>query len=537
MSMRASRAALAVGLGLASAAALLAPAPAIATEGQTHLALVMPLVAPPNSTGVISSEALALYTAPGGVLTRELDAVIDTPVAIGIDPMILASIRVLGSAAPESAVAWLERLGAATNDTFALGYADTDLTLAIRAGATTVPEPDGFEFAVDPTLFAPVPDGTPTPTPTPTGSAGPGEADIPILPTNEELLDWPYTLPAIAWPRAGTASASDLAVISRNGYATALLSSGNVAGSAGAAAQVDGEPILIADDAVSAALRDAAAGSLPASAVSSAAIAAGENLVIATMDRVPPMSSSVLSNVVAALANDPAITLVSIRDALAEAPVSATITDQPQSDERLARAGSLLTAEAADERFASIAETPSLIRGERRLALLAMLSTAWEANPTGWTRTTDTFLDDSVQLRESVQVADIANLLLVADNDQYLPVNVDNALDQAVTVYVTLRPTTAVLAVLEPRVQIVIPPASQARVDVPVQSLTNGTVDFVVSLSNAEGQSVGAAVVGEVNVQAGWETPIVIVLAGIVVLVFGVGIIRTILRRRKATDD
>ncbi|MFZ2964770.1 MAG: DUF6049 family protein, partial [Rhodoglobus sp.] len=475
MSMRLSRAALLVGLGLASAVALLPPAPAVAVGGPTHLALVMPLVAPANSTGLISAEALELYTAPGGVLTRELAAVIDTPVTIGIDPMLIASIRVLGAAAPESAIAWLERLGAATNDTFALGYADTDLTLAIQAGATAVPEPDGFEFAIDPALLAPAPGGTQTPEPT--ASADPGE---PRLATSEELLAWPYTLPAIAWPRAGTVSASDLAIIARNGYATTLVSSGNVTGVRGATGKVDGASILIADDAVSAALRDAATGAVPVAAVTAAATANDTGLVLAAMDRVPPVSSSVLSEVVAALTLDPAITLVSIREAIALTPVAATIAEQPQSAERLARAGSLLTAEAADARFASIVETPGLIRGERRLALLAMLSNAWAANPVGWTRASDSFLADSIELRDSVQVAEIAGLLLVADSSQYLPVNVDNTLDQAVTVYVTLRPTTAVLAVLERRVQIVVPPASQVRVDVPVQSLTNGTVDFVV---------------------------------------------------------
>ncbi len=207
------------------------------------------------------------------------------------------------------------------------------------------------------------------------------------------------------------------------------------------------------------------------------------------MDRAPLMASSVLGQVVAALADDPTVALVSIEEAFAQPAVAVSITERPQSDERLARAESLLAAEAADERFASIAETPDLIRAERRLALLAMLSSAWAANPVGWARASDSFLDDSERLRASVQVAEIASLLLVADNDQYLPVNVDNALDQAVTVYVTLRPTTAVLAVLERRVSVVVPPTSQVRVDVPVQSLTNGTVDFVVSLSSADGRA------------------------------------------------
>jgi len=38
----------------------------------------------------------------------------------------------------------------------------------------------------------------------------------------------------------------------------------------------------------------------------------------------------------------------------------------------------------------------------------------------------------------------------------------------------------------------------------------------------------------KVNVQAGWETPIVVVIAILVIALFGFGIVRSILRRRKA---
>jgi hypothetical protein len=134
---------------------LSAPAAAQAEESEVppavgRVAAVFALTAPAASTSLISSEDLALYTSPTGVLSRELSEVIDTPVAIGIDPMILASIRVLGSAAPPSAVAWIERLAAATNETFPLAYADADLTLTLQAGAPGVLAPTSFDFAVDP---------------------------------------------------------------------------------------------------------------------------------------------------------------------------------------------------------------------------------------------------------------------------------------------------------------------------------------------------------------------------------------------------
>src|SRR5690606_13036260 len=84
-------------------------------------------------------------------LTRTLDAVEGRTVAIGIDPMIIASIRILGNTAPDSAISWLERLKNVNNETFALSYADSDLAALSQAGSTTVLAPTSFE--VDPSRY------------------------------------------------------------------------------------------------------------------------------------------------------------------------------------------------------------------------------------------------------------------------------------------------------------------------------------------------------------------------------------------------
>ena len=97
--------------------------------------MVVALTVPERTTGFIDRDLLANYTSEFGLLTRALDQVIDRPVVLGIDPSIIASIRVLGNTAPASAVAWLERLDAATNETFPLAWADADLTLGLQAGS------------------------------------------------------------------------------------------------------------------------------------------------------------------------------------------------------------------------------------------------------------------------------------------------------------------------------------------------------------------------------------------------------------------
>ena len=195
----------------------------------TRLALVAPITAPTQSTGLIAADVLAAYTAPGGLLERQLDQAIGHRVTLGIDPMILASIRILGSSAPLSAVQWLDRLDEATNETFALSYADSDIAATSQAGSPAPLAPTSF--AIDPSLFAAPEQPTPTPTPSPSTSAtptpSPTTVPIPPLPTPESLVDWDYTLSGVAWPGEDTVSENDLSRFGAAAASTTILSSTN----------------------------------------------------------------------------------------------------------------------------------------------------------------------------------------------------------------------------------------------------------------------------------------------------------------------
>ena len=272
MFLRMLGAALAGGIGLGCAVVGLAPAYA-ATPGQpVRLAIAVPITVPESSGALIDAAALAQYTSPLGTLTRQLDAVIDRPVALGIDPRIVVSIRLLGSSAPENATAWLTRLLGASNDTFPLTYADSDITLATQAGSVSVIGPDDFDFAINPALFAapgvavtpsPAPTAGLTPTGDPTSTTDPAiptTPAIPPLPTSADLMAWPFSLTDIAWPLDATATASDLSVITGSGFTTTILSTGNLRRSdpgAGAIADVNGARVLVSDDPASQALRTA----------------------------------------------------------------------------------------------------------------------------------------------------------------------------------------------------------------------------------------------------------------------------------------
>ena len=548
MSWRPVLAALALLTGLAGAVTGALPATALDAAAPVELAIAVPLAVPAGTTGLLSADDLAQYTSPLGLLTRELDAVIGQPVAIGIDPMIIASIRVLGNAAPASATAWLDRLAAAPNQTFALSYSDTDLTLATQAGAPIVPEPQSFDFAIDPTHFAAATDETATPSATPT--ADPANPVLPALPTTRTLLDWPYTLSGIAWPRDDSAVATDLPALAASGYTSTILSSANVArdGAGGSSVVVDGNKVLVSDNAVSAALRSAARALtdddwLTAMTTLTDAIAAAGRLhsagaagVFATMDRSVPFTGARLAETLDRLAANPDVHADLLSSVVADAGTPATVVDLPQPADRVALTSPLFNAERAEQQFSSVAKDPLAITAPRRLELLSLLANQWQTNLAGWPAAAENFLSESTTLTSSVEIVASSAINLLADRAT-LPIAVSNGLDQAITVYISVRADTGLLAVESSRVKLVIEPNSQGKGQIPVQAISNGTVGLTMSLTSASGVPIGSQTRTEINVQAGWETPVVIVIAALIVAMFGFGIIRTILRRRKRAND
>lgn len=536
-------AAVIVALGLAVSTATL-PSARAADAGPVELAVIVPIVAPPGTTGLIDAGLLEQYTAPDGQLTRELDAALGRPVTLAIDPMILASIRVLGTAAPASARAWLQQLTDAENESFLLGYADIDLTLALQAGASTAPTPDSFDFAIDPARFAAATTSSPTPTPTPDPTADP------TLPTRDDLLAWDSTFPNVAWPRAGTVRSADLDALAASGVETTLLSSGNVDRdpSLGPSVTIGDRAVIVTDDTVSAALSAATttltpeglSAALPAllSAIgASGSVQSGQGTVVASLDRAVALAGSNVAATLSALQADPSVILVPLSEAVAGSTTGAASLREGAADaDRIAIARTLIDAESAERQFATITADPALLTGPRRLALLSLLGVAWADNTAGWATATQDFLTRSSDIRGAVQIVTTSPFTLLADSAT-LPIPVSNALDQAVTVYVTVRPETGQLAVSDPLVALTIEPRSQAKAAIPVQAISNGTVQILMTLTGPGGIPVGQPAITEINVQAGWETPIVLALGALVVVIFAAGLVRVALRRRRGAAE
>lgn len=542
--------------GVALLAALLAPLAVVgpaaaaprATDAAVAVSVVVPITAPETDGALLDAAALAIATGPAGRLTRDLDALLATSATIALDPLIVVSIRALGTAAPASATEWLERLETAPNEVFLLAYADADPSALARADALDVASGLDFSFALDPGAFGPP--QTPTPEPTETAGATPSPTETPAddapppLPTSEELLAWPSAIGRIAWPSEGSAAASDVAGYSDAGYDAVLLSSANLSETASGLVELDGLRALVADTAASDLVRQASSAlddTTRAQAIDRLGVAIdglaaahpGRSIVL-TLDRAPTSSLVGLADAFTALGSRVGTQLVGLSSVLDGAPEPAQVVDGAEA-EHITRTPALLAALDAEAEFATILDDPAVLTSPRRLALLGLLAVP-AVESSAWATEADAFLARSREILGSVTIVETGDIL-VASSSTSIPVNVANALDYPVTVRIDVRPLRPRIRIDSP-VELTIEPGSSRAVRLPAQAITNGEVVVVVSLSSpATGESIGQARSFNVDLQAQWET-VGLTIGAVLVLVFLAGIVRNVvLRRRRAAAE
>lgn len=524
-----------------------------------NLAIVVPITTPAGSTGLITAEDLEKYTGPTGLLTRQLDDVVNQPVVIAIDPMILASIRALGTSAPPSALDWMDRLQFATNDIFPLSYADADIALQAHAGVNPLLTPSSFAPALDPDLFtvAETPETPEAPDPEEPSSETPGATETPtptpgapVLPTTEELLAWDYTRTDIGWPSAGSVAPADLDVFAASGLTTTILSSTNVtradaSTTANSVFAVTGGRVAVADSALGSAIQRAATATteldwstaiseaLAQLAVVSAEDPAAPRTLLATFDRGSAQSSPRLGETIAALSSVPWHNGATLDQVLAAEPAQdVSLSPQPEPEGRVEAATRLLSRETEITAFSSAVADPVMLTATNRLDLLGLLATSWRADDDDWQEALRTNLTESGAILSSVTVTS-RGPLNVAANRVDLPIALNNAYDQAVTVQMQVVPSNGRL-VVESDIEATIDAASARTVTVPVTAAVgNGDVTLRVNLFTPDGVQIGQTAFVTVDVHADWEGIVAISLATLVILFFGFGVWRNIARRRR----
>ncbi|NII52306.1 DUF6049 family protein [Frigoribacterium endophyticum] len=564
----------------------------------TRLAVAVPITTPETENGVLDAAALASYTSVDGTLTRQLRAVQGTGAVVAVDPMIIASIRLLGSSAPPSALSWLDQLQSSGLESFPLTWADADVAALSQAGAASLPVPLSLDPLIDPSLFAEGDDtGSPAPAPTTEGETAPssagdpststegdaGQGDAgqggagddagagtdpggqapgageqpgdgttaPPLPTTESLLSWPWTHTGVVWPVDDSAVAADLDVWTASGATSTILSSSNVDGSTdsteNAAVDLGGRTGLVSDDSLTALVGQAAGASDDATwaaavAEISASVAtvarerpSDARTLLTALDRDWAAQGPYLHQTLVALAGLPWTTTVGLGDALDAPQTGAVVVDRAEDATRVTQMRTLL---AADQRVVDLGtalEQPETVTAPVRLRLLGLASQSWRDNTEG--------LASEVAVADSEASATAGLVSVVRGSDQLIlgdrssmPLYVENGTNSTATVYVTVRPSNSILSVEEVGIPVTVQAQSQVRVRVPVQSVANGTVSASITLASATGAVIGAPSTVQVNVQAGWETALTWVFAVGFVLLFGGGLYRTFRKRRRARD-
>ncbi|MBO0983268.1 hypothetical protein IOC53_05340 [Rathayibacter sp. SD072] len=519
---------------------------------ETGVDVLVPLTVPGSSDGLIPADALQDYTQSTGTLSRQLDSVIGRGVAIGVDPRILASIRILGESAPESAVSWLDRLEAAPNEVFPLAYADADVAAQAQSGLSTLLTPTSFEYGIDAALFAepattPAPGATPEPTPT----EAPAGEELEPRPTAESLLDfrWSPTVGSLAWPDDLTVRAEDLGVYATSGMNRTVVASANLElpSSTGTAtrAVVDGHDVVVSDSTLSTALDGAATATTDAEWRA--------HMTALTVDLAQVQREGEVPRVVLALERGAAVDgvrLAQTLDALDRLPwaegtslgaalaVPATddvvLVDAPESEERLERVSDLLTAASRVEAFSAVLTDPQLLSGKRRNDLLALLAVVWREDEAGWDEAVTGSVDMADTTLGSVSIEATSTLLQVS-RDSSIPVYVRNDLPWPVSVEISASTSNAVLDIDESSVEpTAIDGRSQGRVLIPVKArVGSGETTLRMQLTALDGTPIGAPASVGTSVRADWETVGTLVLGLVLVVVFGAGILRNIRRRRR----
>lgn len=537
------------------------------------VSVAMPVTVPKSTDGILSAAVLAAATSVDGTLTQQLDAAEDHNVAVAVDPRIIASIRILGENAPSAATAWLQRLEALRNETFALPYADADVTGLRQAGSDGILAPISLDQSVKSENFPGAETPAPTPSATPGQTSGPSSTATPsddattnagsgsdtgetaeTLPTTEQLLDFPYSMDSIAWPADGTVTAADLTALQRADKDTTIVSSGNTSAGANAtisaSEKIGDDHVLVSDQSMSSLLRDAATApdrqswssamsELTATLATSARDGGTTGPILLTLGRDWPSDSTRLSQTLDALESTAWVAPADLSTASKAVAGSLTLNSASTGADRIAQLKRLVQGEQGLSAFATILDTPTELTAPARLRLLALASNAWRGDDDGLTAAVDARTAAWAKQTTEVGIVDSSSLTLLGDRSS-LPVSIRNSSDYPVTVHLAVQPSNSALRIVRNDIVVEIQPDSSTRATVPVQSVANGKVELTMSLSSPTGVAVAQPATVELNVQAQWETVITAAAAVALIAIFGFGIFRSIrkrIRRRNGELD
>ncbi|HLS04530.1 MAG TPA: DUF6049 family protein [Actinomycetales bacterium] len=189
--------------------------------------------------------------------------------------------------------------------------------------------------------------------------------------------------------------------------------------------------------------------------------------------------------------------------------------------------------EAAEDisEFRSIVERPEVVMPRADAQLQAIVANGWRRSPQERNDLVAQIVEQATRLNDSIDVIPAGAVNLITDAGE-IPVLIENRFDQDVSITVRLHSDSSFLKTDQP-VLTELPAQSETSVLVPAEAIGNRDVDVTVRLETATGKQIGSDQAITVRVRAGWEDAGTRIVGGALIVLFIIGIIRTVRRGRK----
>ena len=132
---------------------------------------------------------------------------------------------------------------------------------------------------------------------------------------------------------------------------------------------------------------------------------------------------------------------------------------------------------------------------------------------------------------EGVYIIPGSDINLVSRSSN-IPIQIQNDFRQDVVIHVHVRPSNLRVSIPS-AVEVKVPAFTSVTAKVPVEAIANGEVELKVWIETFSGNRLGRPVMLNMNVNADVEATLLLGFAGGVVVLFGLGIFRTVRKNRK----
>jgi hypothetical protein len=501
------------------------------SQASVGLGVVIPVLAPAGTTGLVDTAAQQQLTGAEGAWTHALHAAASFPAAtVALDPAVIASIRIAGAGAPPEALAFLDALGRLPNQTVRLPYADGDETLERAAGRSGTLEPSSFAGVALPSSNP----GAPTTAP---------KATSPVSTAAADLTDWNWSEQTVAWPVPHTASAGDVGAFGRNGTAV-LLPSDDIRDTAarraaGPLTSARSTTVLVADTTTSTLLARAAAGGAGGDAalatltglLATAAVTGETTALLGTAGRADAPG---LDRVLTTLGHQPWIQGRSLSQLASGPSVPVSLPNRSVAPARTALAKTLLSGDDDLQQLGTaIPSGRDTVLAPQRLVLMGLLSASWSSDDAGWRAAVGSAADGFRAVIGKVHLVNQTAPNIIGNDGTFRAV-VANELPTPVKVVIHAAASNgAVQFTGSASATVTVPAGSRARAQLTFRTIRNGSTDLTLRLTTPRGTPIDELTSRGATVRAGFDTIIAVVLLTALGLLLALGVYRNVKRRRQ----